>query len=144
MIAFDTNVLLYACDESYPQRQQTALRLIDETADGVLLWQVACEVVAASGKLSGQGFSPADAWLRLAELLDLFPLILPMDAVLQRARQMHLNEQRSFWDAMILAACLESGVTRLYSENFSGGSSPAGLEVGGSSPAGLEVVNPFV
>lgn len=39
----------------------------------------------------------------------------------------------SFWDAMILAACLESGVTRLYSEDFG-----AYQQVDG-----LEIVNPF-
>ena len=39
----------------------------------------------------------------------------------------------SFWDAMIIAACLEGGVERLYSEDFD------------AYPTinGLEIVNPF-
>ena len=39
----------------------------------------------------------------------------------------------SFWDALILAACLENGVERFYSEDFD-----AYRKVNG-----LELVNPF-
>ena len=69
MIALDTNVLIYACDKSDPRRQHAALELIERATDGVLLWQVACEFVAASRKLSAQGFSASDAWSRLTEFL---------------------------------------------------------------------------
>jgi hypothetical protein len=62
MIAFDTNSLLYACDRADPSRQQIAIDLIANSRDGVLLWQVACEFVAASRKLGGQGFTPSNAW----------------------------------------------------------------------------------
>jgi predicted nucleic acid-binding protein len=48
MIALDTNVLIYACDKADLKRQQVALDLVSSAADGVLLWQVACEFVAAS------------------------------------------------------------------------------------------------
>ena len=69
MIVLDTNVLIYACDRSDPRRQQTALQVIERASDGVLLWQVACEFVAASRKLSAQGFTASHAWGRLAEFL---------------------------------------------------------------------------
>ena len=62
MIALDTNILIYACDKADPQRQQAALDLIASSTDGVLLWQVACEFVAASRKLRSQGFTVDDAW----------------------------------------------------------------------------------
>jgi predicted nucleic acid-binding protein len=48
MIAFDTNVLLYACDRADSKRQKIAIDLIANSRDGVLLWQVACKFVAAS------------------------------------------------------------------------------------------------
>src|SRR6266481_4744181 len=51
MIAFDTNVLIYACDRVDPKRQCQAIELISTAADLVLLRQVACEFVAASRKL---------------------------------------------------------------------------------------------
>ncbi|MEA2337506.1 MAG: hypothetical protein QOE82_1513 [Thermoanaerobaculia bacterium] len=53
MIAVDTNVLIYACDQSEPRRQTIALDLIAASTQGVLLWQVACEFLAASRKLRG-------------------------------------------------------------------------------------------
>jgi predicted nucleic acid-binding protein len=61
MIALDTNILIYACDKSDARRQQIALDLIADAVDGILLWQVACEFVAASRKLSAQGFTAAHA-----------------------------------------------------------------------------------
>ena len=51
MIALDTNLLIYACDRADTQRQQIAIDLIAKSKDGVLLWQVACEFIAASRKL---------------------------------------------------------------------------------------------
>jgi predicted nucleic acid-binding protein len=42
MIAFDTNILIYACDQSDSHRQAIALDLIASSTEGVLLWQVAC------------------------------------------------------------------------------------------------------
>jgi predicted nucleic acid-binding protein len=48
MIALDTNVLIYACDQTDPRRQQIALELVTRAEDGVLLWQVACEFIAAT------------------------------------------------------------------------------------------------
>jgi predicted nucleic acid-binding protein len=62
MIAVDTNVLIYACDNADPRRQQIALDLVTNVEDGVLLWQVACEFISASRKLSKQGFTSTDAW----------------------------------------------------------------------------------
>lgn len=120
MIALDTNVLIYACDKADAHRQQRALDVISDAADGVLLWQVACEFVAASRKLVDQGFTPADAWARLADYLEVFPLLLPVPAVLDKARLLHSEQRWSFWDAMIVAACQEQGITRLYSEDLPG------------------------
>ena len=133
MIALDTNVLIYVCDRSDPQRQQTAIQLVANSTDGVLLWQVACEFVAASRKLSTQGFSASDAWSRLAEFLGVFRLVLPSEGVLNRAQGLHVSHKVSFWDAMILASCLEVGVEILYSEDV------PGLDV----LERLRVINPF-
>lgn len=129
MIALDTNVLIYCCDKRDPRRQQLALDLVARTGDGVLPWQVACEFIAASRKLSLQGFTATEAWQRLAEFLALFPLILPTPAVLDRARALHLQQQWAFWDAVLVSACLDAGVTRLYSEDLPGRTKIDSLEI---------------
>lgn len=132
MTALDTNVLIYACDTSDPKKQERALSLIASARDGVLPWQVACEFVAASRKLAAQGFGSREAWTRLSELMALFPLILPTANALTRARQLQLDQRVAFWDAMLIAACLDSGVVRLFSEDLPG-----------RSIEGLEIVDPF-
>lgn len=133
MIALDTNVLIYACDKADPGRQQIALDLISNTTDAVILWQVACEFIAASRKLERQGFTAPDAWSRLADFLGVCRLMIPSDgAVLERAKNLHLTHRTSFWDAMILAACLDIGIRVLYSEDAPGG-----------DISGIAVVNPF-
>lgn len=48
MNAVDTNVLIYAHDPRDLVKQNKAVALIASLTDGVLLWQVACEYVAAS------------------------------------------------------------------------------------------------
>ena len=133
MTALDTNVLIYACDKADPRRQQIALDLIARATDAILLWQVAREFIAASRKLKEQGFTPADAWDRLADFLRLFRLVSPSATVLPRARDFHLRHSVSFWDALIVAACLESGVQTLYSEDI------PGQEAFGS----VKIVNPL-
>ncbi len=133
MIGFDTNIFIYACDHSEPRRQQLALDLIDVSPHGVMMWQVAHEFIAACRKLAGQGFTPAKAWDRLAEFLQVLPLILPSAAAVSHVRMLHVDRQWSFWDAMIVGACLEAGVTRLYSEDLPGR----------AAPHPLEIINPF-
>ena len=120
MIAVDTNILIYACDQSEPRRQTIALDLIAASTDGILLWQVACEFLSASRKLSKQGFTPTQAWNRLAEFQDLLPLVLPTAANLTHARELHVSHAVPLWDALILAACVEAGVDVLYSEDVPG------------------------
>lgn len=132
MIALDTNILIYACDKADLKRQQVALDLVSNAIDGVLLWQVACEFVAASRKLRTQGFTIGNAWERLADYLALFPPAEIRGA--GTSRILHAEDGWSFWDARIVAACLECGVTRLYSEDLPGR----------AVRWPLEIVNPFL
>ena len=133
MIAIDTNVLIYACDRSDERRQQAAIDLISRQTDGILLWQVACEFIAASRKLAKYGFTPAQAWERLNEFLAVLKLSLPGERVFAQAKALHLEKNVAFWDAMILAGCLEAGADILYSEDV-----PGEANLGN-----LRVVNPF-
>jgi predicted nucleic acid-binding protein len=132
MNAVDTNVLVYAYDETSPIKQGRARALLATLDSGVLLWQVACEFVAASRKCLAPGSDPAVIWNRLAELREAFALVLPTDSVLDRARTLQLAGRVSFWDAVLYAACVDARVGRLYSEDLPGG-----------AVAGLEILNPF-
>lgn len=134
MIAFDTNVWIYSCDQSDPFRQRRAFELLAAAEDGVLLWQVGVEFVAASRKLASQGFTATDAWARLREFRDVLTFVAPSPRVFEYAQPLHEKEGVSFWDAMIIAACMDCGVKTLYSEDLPGAIIKNG-------PA---VINPFV
>jgi predicted nucleic acid-binding protein len=133
MNAVDTNVLIYAHDGRDPQKQSAAVSLIQAQTDGALLWQVACEYLSASRKLEPQGYSLQQAWQDIRDLRSVWTTILPTWIVLDRAETLMGSFSLSLWDALILAACLEGGVDRLYSEDFD------------AYPTinGLQVINPF-
>ena len=133
MNAIDTNVILYAHDPRDPVKRSKAAAIIEHVTDGVLLWQVACEYIAASRKLGSFGYNQLQAWEDIHELRETWTTIIPSWNAFERAEQLLRRFSLSFWDALIIAACLEAGVERLYSEDISG------------YPAinGLVLVNPF-
>jgi predicted nucleic acid-binding protein len=67
------------------------------------------------------------------EFLDVLPLVVPSPRVFEIAQPLHRDQGVSFWDAMVLAACLDCGVKTLYSEDV-----PA-VDLG----AAMKIVNPF-
>lgn len=134
MNAVDTNILIYVRDPRDHAKQQTAIKLTTGLSDGALLWQVACEFVAASRKLTPFGFTQSQAWREVERLRALWKLVLPSENVLTRSEQLTATHNLSFWDAMIVAACMEGGITRLYTEDFDDSLSQA---------TGVEIVNPF-
>lgn len=134
MTAVDTNILFYTKDPRDPVKQATAASLVENIVDGVLLWQVACEFIAAARKLESLGYMQSEAWHDIHELRVLWSLALPGWDCLDRAEKLVGSYSLSHWDSLLIAASPEAGVTRLYSEDFSSY----------SRIDGLEVVNPFV
>lgn len=134
MNAVDTNVLIYARDPRDPVKQQKARALTANLTDGALLWQVACEFIAASRKITAVGYTQAQAWGELQQLRVLWKLIMPSENVFVRAEQLTARHNLSFWDAMIVAACIEGSITRFYTEDFDSSL---------TQTTGVEIVNPF-
>jgi predicted nucleic acid-binding protein len=64
----------------------------------------------------------------------LFPIVIPATSVLDRSFHLDVHFSLSHWDATLLAACREAGVTRLDSEDLSHG----------TDYDGVVVVNPFL
>jgi predicted nucleic acid-binding protein len=99
----------------------------------VLLWQVACEFVAASRKLEGLGFARHSAFEVLTRLRLVWDFVPPSCAVLDRAEQLVLGSGVAFWDAMIIGAAMEAQVETLFTEDM-----PAMPSFGT-----LQVIDPF-
>jgi predicted nucleic acid-binding protein len=126
--------LIYARDPRDPVKQQEARALTANLTGGALLWQFACEFIAASRKLTAVGYTQAHAWGELEQLRVLWKLIVPSENVFVRAEELTASHNLSFWDAMIIAACMEGSITRLYSEDFDNSLTQA---------TGVEIVKPF-
>ncbi len=134
MNAVDTNVLIYAPDPRDAAKWHKARELSHNMPDGALLWQVGCEFSAASRKLTPIGYTHAQAWRELEQLRTRWKLTLPSEKVFVLAEQLTSAHNLSFWDEMIVAACMEGGITRLYTEDFDDSM---------SQTTGVEIVNPF-
>jgi predicted nucleic acid-binding protein len=135
MNAVDTNVLIYVQDPRDPVKQATATALVQSMPDGALLWQVANEYLAASRKLVPFGYNHAQAFQDINNWRKVWTTILPTWAVMEKAEDLRQKFNLSFWDTMIVAACVEGGVTRLYTEDF---------DASTSSLTGVAIVNPFI
>ncbi len=133
MNAVDTNVLIYARDPRDPAKQAAATTLLSSIVDGVLLWQVACEYVAASRKLEKFGYDRTQALADVTDMRAAWRTILPSWNIFDGAERLLAKYHLSFWDALLVAACLEGGVARLYTEDFD---ASAWAE-------GVEIINPF-
>jgi predicted nucleic acid-binding protein len=133
MNAIDTNVWIYFHDSRDPRKQQIAQALVAEIGAVVLLWQVGCEFIAAARKLEPLGFKPEDAWNALADMQALAEkVVMPSPALWWRGRDIQQRHSLHYWDALLVACCIDAGVTILYSE-----------DIGERVIDGLRIVNPF-
>jgi predicted nucleic acid-binding protein len=133
MNAVDTNVLIYTNDQRDQRKQSIAVSLVEGLDDGVLPWQVICEFLAASRKLEHLGFSLANAWVYLEKLRSTWTTVIPGWNVQVRAYELTQRYSISYWDALLIGACVDVGIERLYSEDLD---THDGFD-------GLEIVNPF-
>lgn len=133
LVALDTNLFIYAIDARYPSKRSRVLAILESDERKVLLHQVAAEFIAAIRKLPSGTITSQQGWIELGRFRRVMRLTLPSEGIWARVEDLHVNKQVSFWDAMIIAACLDAGVERLYSEDLPG-------RVSGM---GVDIVNPF-
>jgi len=138
MNAVDTNVLLYSIDHLVPQKQSVAEPLLvwlAPSGDAILIWQVATEFLSNlrrwkdAGRIVENG---VEAYFDA--IYGVFPLVLPSRGVLDRSLGLYSRYSLSHWDSLLVAACLDAGVTTLYSEDM-------GHE---AQYDGLTIINPFL
>ncbi len=137
MNAIDTNILFYSLDADEVVKQTQAIGLIGQltaTGDTVLLWQVACEFLGLLRRQQYLGRMTArEVEENFADITFMFPLALPAPVVLERSFEFTRQFSLSHWDGLLLAACAEFGVDRLYTEDMSDG----------ANYGGVAIVNPF-
>jgi predicted nucleic acid-binding protein len=130
----DSNILIYAEDAAYPEKQQKAIDLIvshGRQRSGVLSVQVLGEYFyAASRKLH---LDPALARAQV-EFYSRFRVVEPTADDVLAAIDLHRLHGFSYWDALIVRCAGRSGCTVLLSEDMQNG----------RQINGVRIVNPFL
>ncbi len=136
-ILVDTNVLVYAHDQSERSKQRQAIDVLGRivaAGSGALSTQTLSEFYnVATCKLS-PSLTPAQAEAQLGHFVNLWPVFdVTPPVVLEAARGVR-EHSLSFWDAQIWAVAWLNGLPVVFSEDFNPG---AVVE-------GVRFVNPFV
>ncbi len=118
MNAVDTNILIYVNDPRNPAKQAIAASLVSSLTDGGLVWQVACDYLAASRKLESLGYDRVQAYQYVRDLQQVWYTVLLTWAVIDRSEDLMSCFSLSHWDSMVVAACLEANVETLYTKDF--------------------------
>jgi predicted nucleic acid-binding protein len=127
----DTNVLVYAHDDSAGSKRDQARTLVEQlwgSRDGCLSVQVLQEfLVTVTRKITKQ----VDAETAKAIVADLSRWYLHVPAAddVLAAIGIHQRTGISFWDAMIVQSAAEIGCTVLYSEDLNAGTEYSGVRV---------------
>ncbi|MDE2992224.1 MAG: PIN domain-containing protein [Chloroflexota bacterium] len=131
----DTNVFIYLFDETDPRKRRRAESLVHrslEDGSGCISFQVVQETLnVVTRKL---GARPQSARLLLDDVLAPLWLVNPTRTLYARGLGVHAHFGFSYYDSLIVAAALEAGCTRLYSEDLQHG----------QQVEHLTIQNPFV
>lgn len=130
----DTNVLVYAADESpSPGRKTRIARELLRQRDLHLSVQVLNEFIANARHASKLGLSAEQEQDWVGRWL-LFPVAALTVETFLAAQLIHARFQLSHWDSLILASARETGCSLVYSEDLNHG----------QEFNGVKVVNPFL
>jgi predicted nucleic acid-binding protein len=120
---FDTNVLVYAFDQSEPEKAAVAKQLVrDYGKDGslILSTQVLQEFYVTVTKMGKVMLTREEAENIVNDFAE-FPLVQVDRTIISRAMKRHQGKAFSFWDSLIVEAALQSGCSQLLSEDMQDG-----------------------
>lgn len=132
----DTNILIYAHDETNDEKHRRAVQLITSLWTehcGVLSTQVLQELAVNLQKQLSIRLKMPELRRRIEHFLA-WEVVLNSGGSILRALEVQERYQISFWDAMIVQAAASAGCEVLYSEDLSHG----------QEYQGVLVVNPFL
>ena len=127
----DTNILLYAHDDSAGSKRDQARTLIEqlwESRDGCLSVQVLQEFYVLITRKIARPLSPASAKEIVADFSH-WRLHAPAADDVLGAIGIHERAGISFWDAMIVRSAAEMGCAVLYSEDLNACQDYSGVRV---------------
>jgi predicted nucleic acid-binding protein len=118
----DSNVILYSFDNR-DERYEMARKLVQESVqtNATISFQVVQEVLNVLGR--DMNAAQTTNIIDLAMEAVLIPMwrVMPSPHLYDRAIGLRARYRYSFYDSLIIAAALEAGCTRLYSEDLQHG-----------------------
>jgi predicted nucleic acid-binding protein len=135
MNAVDTNVFVYSVDANAPEKQARAIAFLEslDAVNTVTPWQVACEVGSVLLDHARRGRFSGDPAVAITALRSRFRIVTPREHALDIALGLVATSRVSYWDSLLIAACIDAGVRTLYTEDVQ-----AMPQI-----AGVDIVNPF-
>ena len=131
----DSNILVYSVDARAPEKMERAHELVGRSltnGSGCISYQVVQETLnVLTGKL---GMSADNIRRLLDEILVPLWQVNPTAALYQDAISLQGRYGFSFYDSLVVAAALEAGCTKLYSEDLQHG----------QQIQRLTIMNPFI
>ena len=127
----DTNVLVYARDESDPAKHATAgewMEYLWTSGEGRLSTQVLHEYYVTVTRKLSPGLDKEEARSEVLDLTTWEP-VLPDDQMIGSAWSIEDASGISFWDALIVAAAAAAGCERLLTEDLQHGAVIHGVQI---------------
>jgi predicted nucleic acid-binding protein len=129
---FDTNVLTYLFDETDKRKTDIAQGLIQtglRTGSGCISFQVVQESLNLLIHKFANPASPDRATRFLDDVLTPLWQTMPSEELYERTLALQNRYRYRFYDSLIIAAALEAGCSRLYSEDLQDGQRIEGLTI---------------
>jgi len=133
----DTNVFVYSFDPDAPQKQIIAKKLIQSAladGNGLISYQVVQEFLNVATRKFVKPLSLTDCQEYLQTVLNPLCSVFVTIELYQMALKMRDRYNYSFYDSLIIAAAIDAGCSRLYSEDLQHN----------QQISGLTILNPFL
>jgi predicted nucleic acid-binding protein len=120
----DSNVFVYLFDEVDHRKRKAAESLVSrglESGQACISFQVVQETLNVITRKLVTPVTPDDARRFLDRILAPLWRVMPSPALYHRGIDLQARHRYGFYDALIIAAALDAGCTRLYSEDLQHG-----------------------
>ncbi len=128
----DSNVFVYMFDETDNRKRDTAVRLVESalhTGSASISFQVIHEILNVVTRKVATPMITGDAKRFMEEVLVPLWRVSPSVGLYNRALDIQARYRYGFYDSLIVAAALEEGCTRLYTEDLQDGQKIEGLTI---------------
>ena len=132
----DTNILVYAKDDSNPEKQSIALKWLRKLWDdgnARTSTQVLNEYFVTTTRKLKPGLSNSEAWNDIQDFMVWNPIAIDRQ-ILTESYKLFNAHSLSWWDSLIVASAVKENAVTLLSEDLNNG----------QKIAGVTILNPFL